>query len=204
MKKLYYIFLFMFAFSAKEALSSDVKKINYCDIVWLSVVSPIDSNTIRRNSNNLQRVNMPAWGKGADLSSARIKTNLAACDRVIPINRTDNRKKSEAFIDLKSSIPELILKKINDNSLTSSDLVDDGVPVEGLNVEFKKNDKGIFYSIDKKISDSVSNKEFSFYSLSGNPPYIRYSVNYNPKNNMDLDFIKSVNLLFSTMETNWN
>ncbi|AZN36911.1 hypothetical protein [Iodobacter ciconiae] len=203
MKIFYYILLFLFAFSAKEAFSSEVIRINYCDIVWLSVASPIDSNTIRRNSNNLQRVNMPAWGKETDLSPAKQKTKLTACDRVIPINRTDNRKKSEAFIDLKSSIPELILKKINENSLTSSDLVDDGVPVEALNVEFKKNKKGIYYAIDKKISDSVSNKEFSFYSLSGNPPCIRYSVNYNPKNNTDIDFIKSVNLLFSTMETNW-
>ncbi|WP_293936356.1 hypothetical protein [Iodobacter sp.] len=204
MNKSYCIFLFLFAFSAKEAFSNEVKKINYCDIVWLSVVSPIDSNAIRNNSNNLQRLNMPTWGKEADLNPAKIKTKITACDRVIPINRTDNRKKSEAFIDLKSPIPELILKKINENSLTSSDLVDDGVPVEGLNIEFKKNKKGIYYAIDKKISDSISNKEFSFYSLSGNPPYIRYSVNYNPKNNMDIDFIKSVNLLFSTMETNWD
>nr|WP_318428357.1 hypothetical protein [Iodobacter sp. CM08] len=196
--------LVLFAFSAKEAFSSDVKKINYCDIVWLSVVSPIDSNAIRKNSNNLKRLNMPTWGKEADLSSAKIKKNLAACDRAIPINRTDNKKKSEAFVDLKSSIPEFLLKKINDNNLTSSDLVDDGVPVEGLNIEFKKNKKGIYYAIDKKISDSINNKEFSFYSLSGNPPYIRYSVNYNPKNNTDIDFIKSVSLLFSTMETNWD
>ncbi|MFC7419016.1 hypothetical protein ACFQNF_03905 [Iodobacter arcticus] len=204
MKNFYYIFLFLFAFSAKEAFSSEIIKINYCDIVWLSVVSPIDSNTIRRNSSNLQRVNMPAWGREADLSPAKLKTKLTACDRVIPINRTDNRKKSEAFVDLKSSIPELILKKINDNSLTPSDLVDDVVPAEGLNVEFKKNEKGIFYTVDKKISDSVNNKEFSFYSSSGNPPYIRYSVDYNPKNNTDLAFITAVNLLFSTMETKWD